>query len=238
MKKLSVNVDHVATIREARKTYEPNPVSAAILCEIAGAHGITLHLREDRRHVNDKDLELLREVVTTELNLEMAHAKEIIEIAKRVKPDMITFVPEKREEITTEGGLNVKPLVSQLRATVDEFKELGIKVNIFIDPDFEQIEACSKTCTDSVEIHTGIYANAKREKERDAELKRIADSARKAYDLGLEVHAGHGLTYNNIIPIALIPEITEFAIGHSIISRSVFVGIQTAVKEMLNLINP
>jgi len=238
MKKLSVNIDHVATIREARKTYEPNPVTAALMSEIAGAHGITLHLREDRRHINDRDLELMRQVVSTELNLEMAHTDEIIAIAKRVKPDLISLVPEKRQEVTTEGGLNVIPIIDNLINTVREFKALDINVNLFIDPDREQIEASAKTGAHSVELHTGSYANAKNYKLKQNELKRIATSARQAFDMGLEVHAGHGLNYINISPIAEIDEISEFAIGHSIVSRAVFVGIQQAVREMLRLINP
>lgn len=238
MKKLSVNIDHVATIREARKTIEPSPVTAALLCEIAGAHGITMHLREDRRHVKDMDLEILRKMVSTELNLEMAHSEEIISIAKRVKPDMISLVPEKREEITTEGGLNVLPIVDKLKSTVTEFKELNIKVNLFLDPEFEQIETAAKIGADSIEIHTGAYANATIVLEKELELERIASAAAKARECGLEVHAGHGLTYHNITPVAALQEISEFAIGHSIISRSVFVGIEQAVKDMLKLINP
>jgi pyridoxine 5-phosphate synthase len=237
MKKLSVNIDHIATIREARKTFEPNPVSAAILCELAGANGITLHLREDRRHVKDADLEILRKLISTELNVEMAQSKEIIDIAKRIKPDMITLVPEKRDELTTEGGLNVKPVISKIAETVSEFKNIGIKVNLFVDPDFEQIEAAAKTKTDAIEIHTGSYANARTEKDKKNELDKIRKAARKAHDLGLDVHAGHGLTYQNIVPVANIPEIVEFAIGHSIVSRAVFVGIQQAVKDMIALLD-
>lgn len=234
--KLSVNIDHVATIRQARKGIEPEPIIAANIAELAGADGITVHLREDRRHIQDRDLKLLREIVQTELNLEMAATEEMVGIALKVRPDMVTLVPEKREEITTEGGLDVVSNKEYLQGVVKILKEGGIPVSIFIDPDLEQIKASHKINSTCVEIHTGRYANARTEKERDLEFERIADACRFASKLGLKVNAGHGLNYQNVKRIAGIKEITALYIGHSIVSRAVFVGFEKAVREMKGLI--
>jgi pyridoxine 5-phosphate synthase len=234
--KLSVNVDHVATIREARKGNEPDPVTAASLAEIAGCDGIIVHLREDRRHIQDRDVEILRKTVKTRLNLEMAATDEMIRIALKIKPDLCTLVPEKREELTTEGGLDVLGHFSQIQKTVNELHQGMIKVSIFVDPDPEQIKAAKKVKADFIEIHTGIYSNAQTEIDIKRELKNIVESAQLASGLGLGVNAGHGLNYHNIQPLTNIPEIDEFSIGHSIIARAVLVGMERAVKEMLQLI--
>ena len=234
--KLAVNVDHVATVREARKVNYPDPVHAAVLVELAGAHGVVVHLREDRRHIQDRDVGLIREIVKTKLVLEMAATEKMIGIAKKIRPDQVTLVPERRQEITTEGGLKVKGRISKVREAVKELKEAGMKVSIFIDPDPEQIKAAAKTSADIVELHTGNYAEAINESEKDFEFTRLEEAARVAKDLGLEVHAGHGLHYKNISPVAAIPEIEEFSIGHAIIARAIMVGLKEAVQEMLSLI--
>jgi len=234
--KLSVNVDHVATIRQARRGIEPDPIAAAIIAELAGADGITVHLREDRRHIQDRDLKLLREIVQTELNLEMAATEEMVGIALNVRPDMVTLVPEKREEITTEGGLDVIQNKGYLEGMIKLLQDGGIPVSIFIDPDLEQINASHKINATFVEIHTGRYANAKTEKERELEFGRITDACRFASKLGLKVNAGHGLNYHNVKRIVGIKEIMALYIGHSIVSRAVFVGFERAVKEMKELI--
>lgn len=235
-KRLHVNVDHVATVREARGTIYPDPVASAILAELSGADGITVHLREDRRHIKERDLEILRKVVQTILNLEMGLDPQIIEIAFKVKPDQVTIVPERREEITTEGGLDVKNSLLRLREVIPEFKKRGIKVSLFIEPNIDDIELAKELNSDIVELHTGRYCDSKVEEERLAELEKIKQAARYGKGLGLKIAAGHGLNYNNIIPVASIPEIEEFNIGHSIISRAIFVGIERAVKEMKELI--
>lgn len=235
MAKLSVNVDHVATVRQARLAFEPDPVIAAGMAELAGADGITVHLREDRRHIQDRDVYVLRRTVKTELNLEMAATKEMLDVALEVKPDMVTIVPEKRQELTTEGGLDVKTNGEGLKKFVSHLKDAGIRVNLFIDPSPDAVKACHRIGSDGIELHTGTYADAK-EGNRDAEMKRIYDSAVLSKRLGLRTHAGHGLDYNNILPIASISEIDEFAIGYSIIGRSVYVGISEAVREMKRLI--
>ena len=234
--KLSVNVDHVATIREARKGNEPDPVTAASLAEIAGCDGIIVHLREDRRHIQDRDLEILRKTVKTRLNLEMAATDEMIGIALKIKPDLCTLVPEKREELTTEGGLDVLGNFTQIQKAINELHQEMIKVSLFVDPNSEQIKAAKKLKADFIEIHTGIYSNAQTEIDIKRELKNIVESAQLASGLGLGVNAGHGLNYHNIQPLINIPEIDEFSIGHSIIARAVLVGMERAVKEMLQLI--
>lgn len=243
--KLNVNIDHVATIREARKTIEPSIITAAVICEQAGAHGITVHLRQDRRHIQDRDIELLREVVTTYLNVEMAATDEMLNIAVKTKPDAVSLVPENPNEITTEGGLDVINNFENIKTVVEKLKEAGIFVSIFIDPDLEQIEAAKGAGAQQVELCTAEYAELTlssraahgegAEKAR-AEVERIRQAAERAQNLGLIVAAGHGLTYRNIGALAAIPEITEFNIGHNIISRSVFTGLYRAVEEMIEAI--
>ena len=236
MAKLAVNIDHIATIREARKESEPEPVTAASLVELAGCDGIIVHLREDRRHINDRDLEVLRKTVKTKLNLEMAPTDEITKIALKIKPDMCTLVPEKREELTTEGGLDVISHFQMVRDVVSRLHRKNIRVSLFVDPNSDQIEAAKKIKADYVEIHTGIYCNARTESDVEREIKKIEESARHASRLGLRVNAGHGLDYHNIQRLTYISEIEEFSIGHSIIARAVFVGLDRAVREMLVLI--
>ena len=236
MTRLSVNIDHIATIRQARKGIEPDPVAAAVLAELAGAEGIIAHLREDRRHVQDRDLRLLRETVQTKLNLEMAATEEMRRIALEVKPEITTLVPEKREELTTEGGLEVASRTDFMKSYISRLQQGGIVVSLFIDPDDNQIAAARKSGADWVEIHTGAYANAKTEKDRGRELVKIAEAAKLAGSLGLRVGAGHGLNYVNVRMIARIPEVEELNIGHSIISRAALVGMERAVREMKALI--
>ncbi len=233
---LGVNIDHVATIRQARMTNEPEPIYAALLVQEALADGITVHLREDRRHIQDKDVYQIKEIIKIKLNLEMSLNKDIVEIAKDVKPNQATLVPEKRQEITTEGGLDVIGDLKRTEDVVSKLKNKGIFVSLFIDPDNKQIDAAKQTGADAIEIHTGSYANAKTKNEQAKELNRIIDAAKYAKSLGLTVHAGHGLTYENVKPIAAIKEITELNIGHSIIAKSVFVGIKEAVRLMRQLI--
>ena len=235
MPKLNVNVDHVATVRQARGGIEPDPVLAAYLAELAGAHGIVVHLREDRRHIQDRDLYVMRETVKTKLNMEMAATNEMVAIAIEVMPDMVTLVPEKREELTTEGGLDVAGNKKSISKAVNRLKEKGIFVSLFIDPDEKQITASDDIGADMVEIHSGAYAEAENEMKIENELKKIESSVTTALDYGLRVAAGHGLDYQNIEPIAWIEEIEELNIGHSIISRAVIVGIEEAVSEMLIL---
>jgi pyridoxine 5-phosphate synthase len=234
--KLGVNIDHVATIRQARGGVEPDPVHAAVLAELAGADGITIHLREDRRHIQDRDLRLLRETVKTPLNLEMAAADEIIAIALGVHPEMATLVPERREELTTEGGLDVKGNRSKVAEAVRRLKDGGIFVSLFIDPDLEQVKESSKAGADAVEIHTGRYADARTYEASVREKEKIFEACKLAHKLRLVVNAGHGLNYQNVRSIAAIKEIYELNIGHSIISRAVLVGLERAVREMKDLI--
>lgn len=243
--KLNVNIDHVATIREARKTIEPSIITAAVICEQAGAHGITVHLRGDRRHIQDRDIELLREVVTTYLNVEMAATDEMIEIAAKTLPDAVSLVPENPGEVTTEGGLDAVAHFDKLRPTVEQLRSAGIFVSMFIDPQIEQIDAAKRAGADQVELCTAEYAeltlkarasHGSGRQKAAAEIIRIDKAARHAVDLGLIVAAGHGLTYRNVGSLARIPEITEFNIGHNIISRSVFVGLERAVREMIEAI--
>lgn len=244
--KLNVNIDHVATIREARKTIEPNIITAAVICEQAGAHGITVHLRQDRRHIQDRDIELLREVVTTYLNVEMAATEEMLNIAVKTQPDAVSLVPENPNEVTTEGGLNVIDNFENIKTVAEQLKKAGIFVSIFIDPDLEQIEAAKGAGAQQVELCTAEYAeltlssraaHGEGAQKAAAEIERIKNAARKAKDSGLIVAAGHGLTYRNIGALAAIPEITEFNIGHNIISRSVFVGLNQAVREMIEAVS-
>jgi len=236
MARLGINIDHVATLREARKTYEPDPVIVAGLVEMAGADGITVHLREDRRHIQDRDLRLLKEVVSTLLNLEMAATDEMTKIALYIKPSQVTLVPEKREEVTTEGGLDVIKNLDQIKKTVSMLKEGDVHTSLFIDPDIDQVKASYKAGAHAIEIHTGSYANAKTPAAANEELNHISDCVRTAKKIGLKVHAGHGLNYHNIKPMVAMPDIEEFNIGHAIISRAVFVGISRAVSEMVDLI--
>jgi len=238
MAKLEVNVDHVATLRQARKIDEPDPVHAAVLAELAGCDGIIVHLREDRRHIQDRDLRLLRQTVKTRLNLEMAATEEMRHIALEVKPDLITLVPEKREELTTEGGLNVLGHKDALQEFVGHFKTAPLEVSLFVDPDHAQITAAKEVGAVWVELHTGTYAEATSGAEAQRLFDELLDSARHARSLGLRVKCGHGLNYRNVKPFRGRPEFEEFSIGHSIISRAVLVGMERAVREMLALIRP
>jgi len=234
--RLCINIDHVATLREARGGLEPDPVTAAHLCEIAGADGIVCHLREDRRHINDRDLRVLRETVKTKLDLEMAATNEIIAIAIDTLPDLATLVPERRQELTTEGGLDVRGQKHLLRDAVQRLHQHEIEVSLFIDPLPAQVEAAKEIGADIIEIHTGEYANARSAARQDELLEAIRSAARMARELGLRVNAGHGLHYLNIIPVREIAEIEEVSIGHAIIARAVYVGLDRAVKEMLALV--
>lgn len=229
---LGVNVDHVATLREARKTFEPDPVVAAALAILGGADGITVHLREDRRHINDRDLRLLRETVKCELNLEMAAKEEMVDIATNVKPDMVTLVPEKRQELTTEGGLDVIGQKERLKMAVRKIQDAGIPVSLFINPHIMDVDISKEIGADMIEIHTGLYADGKKKREN---LQRIIETVKVANKLGLTVNAGHGLNYHNVKSIAAIEGIRGLYIGHSIVSRAVFVGIERAVSEMKKL---
>lgn len=236
MAKLAVNVDHVATIRQARRVDEPDPVLAAAISELAGAEGIIIHLREDRRHIQDRDLDILRKTVKTQLNLEMAATDEMVGIAMDVKPDVVTFVPEKRAELTTEGGLDVLFNKEKLKEMIEELKQVGIKMSLFIDPDLEQVKASHRLGANAVEIHTGSYCDSRLVQEIDKEFNRIEDAVMLSSKLGLEVRAGHGLDYRNIQRILTLKDIEEYSIGHSIIARTVIVGMERAVREMVELI--
>jgi len=233
MPQLAINVDHVATIRQARGIDEPDPVTAAALCELAGASGIVVHLREDRRHIQDRDVQLLRQTVKTKLNLEMGATKEIIAIALDVDPDMVTLVPEKRKELTTEGGLNVAGQKKRLREVIARFSDAAIPVSLFIDPDARQIEVAKEIGATFVEIHTGRYCDAGTEEDRGREFELVAKAAEEAYEAGLRVNAGHGLNYQNTASIAALPAIEELSIGHAVMARAIFVGLDQAVREML-----
>jgi len=234
--RLGVNVDHVATVREARRGRQPDPVAAALLCEEAGADQITVHLREDRRHIQDRDVRVLRELVKTQLNLEMAATAEMLAIATSVLPDTATLVPERREELTTEGGLELLGARDRIEPAVDRLQEAGIRVSLFVDPRLDQIDEALRLGAEAVEIHTGRYANAADAKEREEELHRVADAARIARKIGLEALAGHGLDYQNVGPIARIPDLAELNIGHSIVARALTVGLAEAVREMAALL--
>ncbi len=231
--RLGVNVDHVATIRQNRGTIYPDPVASAMAAESAGAHQITVHLREDRRHIQERDVDILRKTVQTRLNLEMAATPEMIRIACRIKPDQATLVPERRQELTTEGGLNVAGRISNFRSAVRRLAGSGITVSMFIEADRRQIEASAQTGAYAVELHTGRYASARGRRESVREFDHVGGAARDARASGLRVFAGHGLHYQNTRPVAEIPEIEELNIGHSVVARAMFVGFETAVKEML-----
>lgn len=234
---LGVNIDHVATLREVRATEYPNLVEAALLAEKAGADGITIHLREDRRHIQDKDVFNISENITTRLNLEMAVTEEMISIAGRVLPAYCCFVPERREELTTEGGLNVKAQIQQVSEAIDNLEAKGVKCSLFIDPDIEQINSACDAGANIVEIHTGAYAEADNEKDKAQELKRISKAVYHACARDIQVNAGHGLNYTNVGDIAAIEEVRELNIGHAIVCRALFVGIENAVSQMKRLMN-
>ncbi|MGK2906164.1 MAG: pyridoxine 5'-phosphate synthase [Desulfuromonadales bacterium] len=236
MAKLGVNVDHVATVRQARGGTEPDPVTAAAMAELAGADGITVHLREDRRHIQDRDVMLLRRTVQTHLNLEMAATDEMIAIAMKIVPEYVTLVPEKRQELTTEGGLDVARYKEKLSGQIDLLHQAGITVSLFVDPDLAQLKACARVKADYVEIHTGAYCGAKG-KGQAAELTKIEEAIRAGKKLGLGVNAGHGLNYQNIRPVLALSGIEEYNIGHSIIARAILVGLDRAVREMAQLVH-
>jgi pyridoxine 5-phosphate synthase len=236
MPRLGVNIDHVATVRQARGVMYPDPVTAAGVVELAGANGIVCHLREDRRHIQDRDLRILREIVQTRLNLEMAATEEMTRIALATKPNIVTLVPEKREELTTEGGLDVLKFLSSLRKVVQRLQRGGIPVSLFVDPQKDQIKASEEVGAYAIEIHTGHYCDAKTPSQEDEELKKILDAVAEASHRNLQIAAGHGLNYVNVRRIAEIKEIEELNIGHSIIARAVLVGLDRAVREMIALI--
>ena len=227
--RLYINIDHVATLRQARRGQEPDPVEAATVCETAGADGITAHLREDRRHMQDADIEKLKKSVRTYFNLEMACVAEMLELARRLRPEQVTLVPERREEITTEGGLDITSDPARVRNAVESLDGAGIRVSLFIDPTRAAVEQSKKLGVPAIELHTGSYSH---HPDSDAALDALRDSARRAADLGLAVHAGHGLNLRNVAAVAAIPEIEELNIGHSIISRAIFIGLDRAVREM------
>jgi pyridoxine 5-phosphate synthase len=235
MAELGVNIDHVATLRQARRTYEPDPVWAAAAAELGGTDGITVHLREDRRHIQDRDVRLLRETVTVKLNLEMACVRAITELACQIRPDQVTIVPEKREEVTTEGGLDIVAHRDLVAATIARLKEHDIVVSLFLDPDAAQVDAAAAMEADAVELHTGSYALARGEQQK-AELVKLANAGRRIRDLEMTLHAGHGLNYQNVRSVAQIEGMLELNIGHSIVSRGIFVGLQRAVREMKQLL--
>ncbi len=236
--RLYVNIDHVATVREARKTDEPNPVRAAVLVELGGAHGITVHLREDRRHVDDRDVRLLLETVRTGVNLELATAPDVLALATELRPMQATLVPERREEITTEGGLDLSSQQRRrpVREALARLKDAGIRTSLFVDPEVQALSAALELGADAVELHTGEYANAKSVESRGAQLERLERAAEEAAALGLSVHAGHGLTYENVTAVAALGPVEELNIGHSIVSRAIFTGLESAVREMLELV--
>ena len=233
MARLGVNIDHVATLRQARRAKEPDPVQAAVLAELAGAHGITVHLRSDRRHIQDRDVEILRQVVKTRLNMELAGTQEMVRIALTVKPQQVTLVPERREELTTEGGLDAVLNSVQLKPIVKTLREGGIAVSLFVDPDLEQVKEAHKLDAEAIEINTAAYSESRGPKAQEAALRQVIDAARLGRKLGLEVHAGHGLTYDNVGAIAGLSELSELNIGHNIVARAVLVGMTQAVREML-----
>lgn len=232
---LGVNIDHIATLRNARGTSYPDPVYAAGIAEEFGADGITTHLREDRRHIKDRDVEILRQTIKTRMNLEMAVTDELVDFACRLKPDFVCLVPERRQEVTTEGGLDVASQVERMTAVVKKLTEAGVKVSLFIDPDQKQIDAAAAVKAPFIELHTGRYADAANDEEQQFELKRLQDMAKYGTSLGLKVNGGHGLNYHNVQNVAAILEINELNIGHSIIARAVFTGLPEAVAEMKRL---
>jgi pyridoxine 5-phosphate synthase len=242
MVELGVNIDHVATIRQARRTYEPDPVAAVVLAELGGADGITVHLREDRRHIQDRDILVLKEVIHTKFNFELSCAESIVDLACRIKPDQATLVPEKREEVTTEGGLDMFADPDRVQNAMKKLQSQGIAVAMFLDPEEKQIEQAKKWGAVAVELHTGQYANAfavsPTSQETKRELGRLQDAGKWIVERGMNLHAGHGLNYHNVTPVAAIDSMLELNIGHSIVSRAVFVGLERAVREMKQLLNP
>jgi pyridoxine 5-phosphate synthase len=237
MAELGVNIDHVATVRQARRTNEPDPVWAATLAELGGADGITLHLREDRRHIQDRDLRVLRETVTVKLNLELAAEPAIVQIACDNKPDQATLVPEKREEVTTEGGLDLLSHKKRVADAIARLRDAGIGISLFLDPDLKQLDAAKQLGADAVELHTGEYALASGAKEQAAELAKLVAAGDHVRSLSMTLHAGHGLTYRNVRPVAAITGMSELNIGHSIVARALMVGFEQAVREMKRLIS-
>ncbi|MEL6545667.1 MAG: pyridoxine 5'-phosphate synthase [Myxococcota bacterium] len=237
-RRLGVNVDHVATLRQARRTVYPDPVEAAAASELAGADQIVVHLREDRRHIQERDVRILRETVKTQLNLEMAATPEMMKIAFEVKPDICTIVPETREELTTEGGLDVAHNRDHLKKFVAQMRDADVLVALFIDPDVDAVKAAHRIDATAIELHTGKYADARSESEQRAELRRIADAARTARKLGMRIAAGHGLHYHNTSALVPIEEIEEYNIGHSIVARAVITGFERAVRDMVRILNP
>ncbi len=236
MAKLGVNIDHVATVRQARKTYEPDPVWAAAIAELAGADGITVHLREDRRHIQDRDLRVLRETVKIKLNLELAAEDAILAIARETQPDQATLVPERREEVTTEGGLDVLKQRPRIRDAILRLQEASIVVSLFLDPDLEQIAAAAELGANAVELHTGQYALMDKQPTQTTELSKLQQAGEAVLAAGLTLHAGHGLNYHNVVPVARIAGMDELNIGHSIVARAIMVGMSQAVREMKDLI--
>jgi pyridoxine 5-phosphate synthase len=234
--RFSLNVDHIATLRNVRGEMQPDPITVALLAEEAGADGIVVHLREDRRHINERDVRLLRELIKTKLDLEMAAVDEIINIACDVGPELATLVPEKRQELTTEGGLNVIDNISRIKDTIKELHKADVDVSLFIEPEIEQIDAAAEIESDFIEIHTGIYANTVTEEEQFDELEKIRLAAKQAKKLGLGVNAGHGLNYHNVKIFKEVSDIDEVSIGHAVIAKALFVGIPQAVKDMINLL--
>ena len=234
MPELGVNIDHVATLRQARKTYEPDPVAAAVLAELGGADAITIHLREDRRHIQDRDVRVLRETVAMKLNLELSVAEEIVGIACEVKPDQATIVPERREEVTTEGGLDVTAHEAPVARSIERLKAAGISVSLFLDPQPRQIELAKRLGAQAVELHTGQYALARGAAQQE-QLVALVQAGKLVSELGMHLHAGHGLNYHNVIPVAHIPKMRELNIGHAIVARAVLVGMERAVREMKQL---
>jgi pyridoxine 5-phosphate synthase len=234
--KLGVNIDHIATIREARKTHEPDPVAAAVIAELAGADGITVHLRGDRRHIQDRDVRILREVIKTRLNVEMAAATDMIKLIIGIKPDTATLVPERREEVTTEGGLDVALNAAHIQRSIGLLQDAGIAVSLFVDPDLDQIKACQKAGATKVEINTGKYADARSAELTASEWEKVRNAAQLSKRLGFQVLAGHGLNYINVVRIVEIEEIEELNIGHNIIARASLVGLKRAVREMKALL--
>jgi pyridoxine 5-phosphate synthase len=232
---LAVNIDHIATLREARKAREPEPVAAALAAEMAGAQGITVHLRSDRRHINERDLEVLRQTIATKLNVEMAVTADMVRVALHTRPDQVTLVPERPQELTTEGGLDVVAHAAAAKDFIRQMRAAGVRVSVFLDADADQVRQAKAAGADAIEINTGRYADAKND-TRDSELTRIADAARLAVSLDLEVLAGHGLNYTNVIPIVAIREIVELNIGHSIVARAAIVGMDRAVRDMVALL--
>jgi len=236
MVELGVNIDHVATLRQARRTYEPDPVWAAVEAELGGADGITVHLREDRRHINDRDVQLLRQTVQCKLNLEMSIAPEIVEIAAKATPDQATIVPERRQEITTEGGIDLSQQSDRITSVVGRLRGMGVFVSAFIEPDERQVELASQQGFDAVELHTGAYANARGE-DVQRHLERLIRASALARSRGLRLHAGHGLNYRNVGPVSAIADMAELNIGHAIVSRALFIGLREAVREMKKIMN-